>query len=179
MSSGRLPEQDEAFVALGSNQGDRVAALRAAVRGLKQHGSICDIRPSPVYESEAHTLHPGEEQPDYLNAVVQLLGAPGPEALLRLAWKLEGDAGRERTGEETRWQSRPLDVDLLVVGPSALQTDRLCLPHPRLAERRFVLRPWADLVPNLRVPPPFEKQVSVLLAQCPDRAALHRASLTL
>jgi 2-amino-4-hydroxy-6-hydroxymethyldihydropteridine diphosphokinase len=177
--SARPPNRDEAFVALGSNRGDRRAALRGAVRSLGEHEAVQHARPSPVYESEAHTQHPGETQPAYLNAVVQLQTTLSPEALLDLAWRLEADAGRDRAAEEGRWQPRPLDVDLLVCGRATRSGRRLRLPHPRLAERRFVLRPWADLAPNLRVPAPFDDPVQTLLARCPDRTALRCTTLAL
>lgn len=177
--AGRPPEPGEVFLALGSNLGDRHAALRGAVRALQGNDRMRGVRPSPVYESEAHTLAPGETHPAYLNAVVQGHTTRSPEALLQMAWRLEADAGRDRASEEERWQPRPLDVDLLVCGHTTRQTDRLQLPHPRLAERRFVLRPWADLAPNLRVPAPFDERVSVLLARCPDRAALRRTDCAL
>jgi 2-amino-4-hydroxy-6-hydroxymethyldihydropteridine diphosphokinase len=178
-SPARPPETDEAFVALGSNDGDRLATLRGAVHSLAAHTDIDAVRPSRVYEAEAHTSRPGDTQPAYLNAVVQLQAGLSPGALLRLAWRLEAAAGRDRASEKGRWQPRPLDVDLLVVGRATRQSERLMLPHPRLAERRFVLRPWVDLAPNLRVPAPFESTTSALLVQCTDRAALHRIDAVL
>lgn len=172
----RLPNDGEAFLALGSNQGDRRAALLGAVCAMARAARIEAVRSSPLYESEAHTRRPGETHPDYLNAVVQLQTELSPEALLEQAWQWEAQAGRDRATEEGRWQPRPLDVDLLVVGRARRQTERLKLPHPRLAGRRFVLRPWTDLAPNLRVPAPFEAPVKTLLARCPDRAALRRVA---
>lgn len=177
--AGRPPEPGEAFLALGSNLGDRRNALCQAVRALREHAGIRGVQPSPVYESQAHTRRPGEEHPPYLNAVVRLHAKLSPGALLQLAFRLEAKAGRDRTAEPRRWQPRPLDVDVLVAGRATRQTDRLRLPHPRLAERRFVLRPWADLAPNLRVPAPFEERVAALLARCPDHAALHRTAVVL
>ena len=172
----RPPDSDEAFLALGSNQGDRRAALRGAVRAMAGAAPIEGVGVSPVYETEAHTRRPDEAQPAYLNAVVQLRMECSPETLLKRAWQWEVEAGRDRQAEEGRWQPRPLDVDLLVVGRVRRRTARLTLPHPRLAERRFVLRPWADLAPNLRVPAPFETTVETLLARCRDCAALRRAA---
>lgn len=169
-------EATEAFVALGSNQGDRASYLRSAVRGLDAHGQICVTEVSPVYETEAHTLAPDEEQPPYLNAVVALRTTLSPEALLALCQDIERKAGRER-GQA--WQPRTLDLDLLVYGTETRHSPQLTLPHPRLGERRFVLRPLADLRPNLYVPPPFDATAAELLAQCPDTAALARTDLAL
>jgi 2-amino-4-hydroxy-6-hydroxymethyldihydropteridine diphosphokinase len=125
-----------------------------------------------MYETEAHTLAPDEEQPPFLNAVVEAEVACSPERLLRLAQRLERAEGR--AADRERWAPRSLDVDLLVVGAATRQSDVLTLPHPRLAERRFVLRPWADLAPNLVVPPPFDATVRALLAACSDAAAVQR-----
>lgn len=163
-------------MALGSNQGDRHAALREAVRAMAGAARVEAIRTSPVYETEAHTQRPGETQPAYLNAVAALRTGLSPEALLKQAWQWEAEAGRDRAAEEGRWQPRPLDVDLLVVGRARRRSQRLRLPHPRLAERRFVLRPWADLAPNLRVPAPFGMSVQTLLTRCRDGSALHRVA---
>ena len=129
------------------------------------------VKVSPVYESEAHTLAPGEQQPPYLNAVVQVRTHRTPEALLDVCRDLERAAGRRR---RRRWAPRRLDLDLLLVDEVTCATDRLTLPHPRLAERRFVLQPLHDLAPDLHVPPPFDASVDDLLYATPDLKTLHR-----
>lgn len=161
-----------AFVALGANLGDRVGALRRAVEGLGVHPQIRVEAVSPLYETPAHTLPPHAPQPPYLNAVVRLRTTLPPERLLAYAHELERAAGRVREGVP-RWSPRPLDLDLLLYGRErrsggARGPDSLVLPHPRLGERRFVLRPLADLAPNFYVPPPFSTTVADLLARCPD-----------
>ncbi|MFO8099216.1 MAG: 2-amino-4-hydroxy-6-hydroxymethyldihydropteridine diphosphokinase [Salinibacter sp.] len=167
-----------AYLGLGSNQGPRAQHLQTAIDRLGETSGVHVGAASPVYESEAHTVRPEETQPSYLNAVVVVETSWSPKGLLRKTQALERAAGRNRT-EEGRWEPRPLDLDLLMVGTEQRDTDVLTLPHPRLAERRFVLRPWADLAPNLRVPPPFDRSVRALLAACPDTAALACASVTL
>lgn len=166
-----------AFLALGSNLGNRVAHLQAAVDALAGEEEVDVVAASPVYETEAHTVRPDEEQPAYLNAVVKCRTSCSPETLLDLAKSLE--AARGRDFDARRWAPRPLDVDLLTVGACTRQSSRLTLPHPRLADRRFVLRPWADLAPNLVVPSPFDESVSVLLDRCTDAGALVRTPHTL
>jgi 2-amino-4-hydroxy-6-hydroxymethyldihydropteridine diphosphokinase len=168
---------DTAYLGLGSNLGDRRAHLRAAAAGLDAAGPVRVTAGSPVYETAAHTLGADEEQPPFLNAVVAAEVRCPPEDLLRIAQRLERAEGRERG--KKRWAPRPLDVDLLVVGDRTRQTDDLTLPDPRLADRRFVLRPWADLAPNLVVPPPFDATVQELLEACPDTAAIRRTDHTL
>jgi len=160
-----------AYLSLGSNQGNRMEHLRAAVMALQDEEGVDVSAASPVYETEAHTLDPDEEQPAYLNAVVEVRTTRTPEQLLDVAQRIEAERGRQR---ERRWAPRTLDVDLLVVGTETRDTDRLTLPHPRLGERRFVLRPLADLAPNLRLPPPFEAPVFEALHACSDATEVRR-----
>jgi 2-amino-4-hydroxy-6-hydroxymethyldihydropteridine diphosphokinase len=87
-----------------------------------------------------------------------------PDAILALAMVLERDAGRERGPGVPRLGPRPLDIDLLVYGGRTSEAPELTLPHPRLAERRFVLAPLADIAPDLPVPPGGET-VATLLAR--------------
>lgn len=168
----RASEPITAFVGLGANEGRRVEQLQTAIERLHAHPAISVEAVSPVYETEAHTLDPEDEQPPYLNAVAQLRTTLGAEALFEVCQRLERAAGRDP--ERPRWAPRPLDLDLLVYDEETHQSERLTLPHPRLAERRFVLRPWADLAPNLYVPAPFDATVTELLQRSPDTSALAR-----
>jgi 2-amino-4-hydroxy-6-hydroxymethyldihydropteridine diphosphokinase len=165
-----------AYLGLGSNLGDRHAHLQAAVAGLHEREGLRVVAASPVYETEAHTLAPDEEQPPFYNAVLAVHTTLPPRALLRVAQEQEAAAGRTR---DRRWAPRPLDVDILTYGNAVHTTDALTLPHPRLADRRFVLRPWADVAPNLRIPAPFNATVDVLLARCADATPVRRVSATL
>ena len=167
-----------AYLGLGSNQGDRLRHLQAAVERLHGHDPLRVVAASPVYETKAHTLSADEEQPSFLNAVLRVAVDCGPKALLHVAQEVERAEGRTRSSEQ-RWGPRPLDVDLLAVDAVACQTDTLTLPHPRLGERRFVLRPWADLAPNFVVPPPFDQSVQALLNRCPDDAPVRRTDAQL
>lgn len=130
---------DLAALALGSNLGDRLGHLQAAV------DLLAPIAVSAVYETEPVG---GPEQGAYLNAVV-LVPAASPERLLRQAQAVE--RARDRVREE-RWGPRTLDVDVLDVGGIILQTPELTLPHPRAAERAFVLAPWLDVAPEAVIP---------------------------
>lgn len=158
-----------AYVALGSNLGERLSHLRTATARFEAHAQIRVRRCSPVYASEALTARGAPPQPDYLNAVLHLGTTLSPEALLAYGLSLEDRAGRRRTPGR-RWEPRPLDADVLLFDDRILQAPWLVLPHPRLGERRFVLRPLADLAPDLYVPEPFGRRVAELLASCPDRA---------
>ena len=134
-------EVRRAFLALGSNLGDRWAHLRAAVAGLPA-AEVAAV--SPVYETEP-VGGPGG-QGAYLNAVVELRTARSPRALLELGQALEQGAGRVRA---ERWGPRPLDVDVLLVGDLSVDEPDLVVPHPRMWERAFVLVPLHDLAPDV------------------------------
>jgi len=162
-----------AYLGLGSNEGTRHRHLCAAIEHLCGHGAVRGVNPSPVYETEAHTRTPDAERPPFLNAVLRARVDCAPESLLHVTQAVEREEGRARSGDQT-WPPRPLDVDLLAVGTETRRTEALVLPHPRLAERRFVLRPWADLAPNFVVPAPFDQTVQSLLDECEDRTDIRR-----
>ncbi len=131
-----------AFIGLGSNLGDRRAALTGAVQGLRAGGDVVAV--SPLYETEPVGGPPG--QGPYLNAVVELATTDGPRALLERCRALEEAAGRVRG---VRHGPRTLDADVLLVGDLTVHEPDLEVPHPRWRERRFVLAPLADLAPDL------------------------------
>ena len=137
-----------AYVGIGSNLGDRLAHLRAAVHGLGAATSVSVVAVSAVYETAPVG---GPRQPDYLNAVVALDTTLSPRGLLDLAQALERDAHRVR-GE--RFGPRTLDVDVLLVGEERVDEHDLEVPHPRLYERGFVLAPLRDLDPDAAGPAP-------------------------
>ncbi len=172
-----MSEQGEArvFVGLGANLGDRSAQLRTAIRVLAAEPEVRAAAVSPVYESAAHTLpgrSAGAPPPPYLNAVAELRTTLDPELLLALFERIERAAGRTRS---ERWAPRPLDLDLLLYDDRVIRTAALAVPHPRLAERRFVLQPLADLAPDLVVPV-LDAPVRDVLAVCPDAGPLRRTA---
>jgi 2-amino-4-hydroxy-6-hydroxymethyldihydropteridine diphosphokinase len=126
-----------AFLGLGSNLGDRHRLLAEAVACLPDLSAV-----SAVYESEPVGGPSG--QGPYLNLVAELCTGLSPRDLLEVARRLEDAAGRVRT---ERWGPRTLDVDVLVVGDLEVDEPDLTVPHPRLAERGFVLFPLSDLAP--------------------------------
>lgn len=161
-----------AFLALGSNRGPRWKHLRAGRARLDDRRGVEVVKESPVYETEAHTRRPDEHQPPFLNAVVRVETLHSPEDLLRIAHAVERAQDRNRAAQ--CWAPRVLDVDLLAYEDEVREGSGLRLPHPRLHERRFVLRPWADIAPNFVVPSPFDQSVQTLLEQCPDTASIER-----
>ncbi len=135
-----------AFLGLGSNVGDSRALLAAAVADLEGTARVQVVGLSRLYRTAAVEL---EDQPDFLNIVVEVATSLGPLELLDEAQRLERDAGRERT---VRWGPRTLDVDVLWYDGILIDEERLQVPHPRMEERRFVLEPLAELDPHLLLP---------------------------
>ena len=134
-----------AYIGMGANLGDRMAALRAAVVGMGQLPGTRLERVSPLYG----TAPVGAVGPDYLNAVAELTTVLAPLRLLHALQALELNAGRERP---YRNAPRTLDLDILCFGDEAIASPELTVPHPRMTQRAFVLRPLADLAPR-RVTP--------------------------
>jgi 2-amino-4-hydroxy-6-hydroxymethyldihydropteridine diphosphokinase len=135
-----------AYIGVGANLGDPAATLASATAALGALEPSRPVRASSVYRSESI----GAPGPDYLNAVVELQTALAPLALLDALQRIEALHGRRRSGE--RNAPRTLDLDLLLYGERSMNGERLTLPHPRLHERAFVLRPLAELAPGLVVP---------------------------
>jgi 2-amino-4-hydroxy-6-hydroxymethyldihydropteridine diphosphokinase len=135
------------YLGLGSNEGDRVENLRAARDALVAHG-IEVLATSSVYQ----TAPVGEllDQPDFLNACLQVRTALGPEELLDAAKAVERELGREPGG--LRHGPRPIDVDVLLLGDLEFRSERLSLPHSDVTNRRFVLEPLLELEPGLVLP---------------------------
>lgn len=165
--SRNVSAETYAYLALGSNLGDRIGHLRRAVDALRVHPDLEVVATSSVYESEAHVSRRGERQPDFLNAVVKVCTGIGPHDLLNVCHRIELKAGRKRV-EAPRWSPRTLDIDLLIFGQEVVRDRRLKVPHPRMWERRFVLRPLAELAPDQYVPAPYDTTAARLLDACPD-----------
>jgi len=132
------------FLALGTNLGDRLANLKAAVEALPPSARLCAA--SPIYET---TPWGYSDQPLFLNQVVQAETNLDPFELLGFLKGLEKQLGRQAT---FRYGPRLIDLDILFYDDLILKTPELVLPHPQLTERPFVLVPLADLVPNLQHP---------------------------
>lgn len=161
----------DAFVGLGANAGARLQALRQAVAAMARLEGTEVVAASAVFETEAHVLPGAAPQPDHLNAVAQLRTTLAPDVLLAALHAIERAAGRDPAAP--RWSARPLDLDLLLYGDLVADADAPRLPHPRLAERRFVLAPLAELAPE-RAVPGTGRTVAALLARTADRAAVRR-----
>lgn len=137
------------YIALGSNLGDREFAIREAIRRLNDLECSEFLRCSPVYETEPMGLPEGAE--DFLNAVVELYTCLSPEPLLDALQAIEQQLGRERP-PSLRYESRTIDLDLLLYGDQVIESERLKVPHPHMHERRFVVQPLFDLIPQTQIP---------------------------
>jgi 2-amino-4-hydroxy-6-hydroxymethyldihydropteridine diphosphokinase len=126
-------------LSLGSNLGDRLETLQGAVDALADTPDLRVLAVSPVYETDPVG---GPDQPDYLNAVVLAEGPQPPRTVLERALAIEDAFDRLR---EVRWGARTLDIDVIAVGDLLVDDRDLELPHPRAAERAFVLVPWLDV----------------------------------
>lgn len=132
-----------AVLALGSNLGNREAAISMAVRQIAELGGVELVATSMVHESVAVKLDgPDADAPAYLNAVIAIDTTLAPEQLLVAVNGIEQDLGRVRA---ERWADRTLDIDIITYGDQVVQTETLTIPHPRAAERSFVLEPWLDI----------------------------------
>jgi 2-amino-4-hydroxy-6-hydroxymethyldihydropteridine diphosphokinase len=152
------------LLGLGANLGDAAATLAAAVELIGELDGVAVEEVSSVYETPPWP--PPEDprhvpQEDYLNLVVRARTTLAPEALLTELLELETLLGRDRRVEE-RWGPRPIDIDLLLLADEVRDTDVLTLPHPRLAERAFVLIPALEVWPGAVLPD--GRRLSALLA---------------
>lgn len=145
-----------AYLSLGSNLGNRLDNLKKALDLLNSHEGIEIKQVSSFYETEPVGY---EEQDWFLNSVVEITTTLTPQELLKTVGWVEGELGRVRT---IRWGPRTVDVDILFYGDQLVAEENLEIPHPRIQERAFVLKPLAEIVPDL-VHPYYGQTVEELL----------------
>ncbi|MEP9362478.1 2-amino-4-hydroxy-6-hydroxymethyldihydropteridine diphosphokinase [Nocardioides sp. CN2-186] len=146
--TGEMRPIRRAVLALGSNLGERMASLQGAVNAIADTPDVWVTGVSPVYETEPVDCPPDAK--NYLNAVVLIDTTLAASRLMDRALAIEDAFDRERS--DVKNAPRTLDVDLIVVGDRRSDEDFLRLPHPRAAERAFVLRPWLDVDPGAEFP---------------------------
>jgi 2-amino-4-hydroxy-6-hydroxymethyldihydropteridine diphosphokinase len=153
-----------AGVALGSNLGERVANLRNARKDIAAlRGVLPPVRSSAIYETDPVGCEKGAGK--FLNAVIEFGYSGEPDALLRALVAIEKMLGRPAT--HARNVSRTVDLDLLYFGELVIETADLQLPHPRIVDREFVLRPLADVRPDLILPEQTESISTLFLRMSP------------
>jgi 2-amino-4-hydroxy-6-hydroxymethyldihydropteridine diphosphokinase len=161
-------------IALGSNIGNRLANLREAyqrVSALNEIGGF--IRSSSVYETNPVDCEPGTAE--YLNAVMEISFGGPPVALLDELQRIEAKMGRP--SRRPRNSPRTIDLDILYVGNLVLNRQEIIIPHPRLAKRRFVLAPLAEIAPDL-ILPGHSCSISSLLEMLNDEEEVVRLPLS-
>ncbi|HEV8587371.1 MAG TPA: 2-amino-4-hydroxy-6-hydroxymethyldihydropteridine diphosphokinase [Pyrinomonadaceae bacterium] len=157
----------KAYVALGSNLGDRAGNLLLAIRGMME-ASLCVSRVSSIYETAPVSAI---EQPPFLNMVVEVGNQlPTPEQVMARLLRIEFALGRTR---EVKDGPRTIDLDLLMYGDLENDTEFLRLPHPRLHERRFVLEPLVEIAPRV-VHPTLKRTSAELLGSLEDPSEVRR-----
>jgi len=157
----------ETYIALGSNLGDRMANLEAAIAALAP--AVTLTRRSPVYETDPQYI---ADQPAFLNMVLCGDTNLDPESLLRHLKNIENGLGRTPT---VRYGPRLIDLDILFFGERTFDSSDLVIPHPRLAERAFVLKPLSDVAPQA-VHPVTGETVQQMLERLADAGSVRRYS---
>ena len=149
-----------ACLAFGSNLGDRAGHIHSAIGSLRACAGIEVVKVSSLHETDPVGTH---DQGKYINAAAMLRTTMSPRELLNECLRIEIAHGRTRT-KNSRWGPRTLDIDLLLYGEQIIDDmgpPRLCVPHPRLAGRRFVLEPLAEIAANL-IHPVLNRRISDL-----------------
>ncbi|MEO8597815.1 MAG: 2-amino-4-hydroxy-6-hydroxymethyldihydropteridine diphosphokinase [Candidatus Solibacter sp.] len=155
------------YLSLGSNVGDREGNLRLAVECLSAH-EVRILRESRIYETEPVDYR---DQAWFLNQVVEAETALFPVQLLTRIGRIERELGRKRTVSKG---PRTIDIDVLFYASAVIEMPHLEIPHPRIAERRFVLEPLAELAPSLRHPVTRRTVRQMLEAAPPALVRLHK-----
>ncbi|NNK10667.1 MAG: 2-amino-4-hydroxy-6-hydroxymethyldihydropteridine diphosphokinase [Flavobacteriaceae bacterium] len=160
------------YLSLGSNEGNRVYFLQKGLFLLQERVGIIK-KISPVYESPSW----GFEAGDFLNLCLELDTLLEPEEMLNQLLQIEQQLGRKRSSEGG-YQSRQLDIDLLYYDQVVMENERLTIPHPGIPNRRFVLRPLADIAPQF-YHPVLAKDTRNLLQACRDKSELQKTKIRL
>jgi 2-amino-4-hydroxy-6-hydroxymethyldihydropteridine diphosphokinase len=149
------------FIALGANLGNPVLTVQAAILALRELPQTEFVAASSLYRTAPVGLR---HQPDFINAVVELIAVLPAPTILESLFAIEARFGRRRTVKNA---PRTLDLDLLLFGDELSDDPAMTLPHPRLHERAFVLAPLAEIAPQLLIP--GRGRVADLLLQCADQ----------
>ncbi len=150
------------YLSLGSNKGDRAQYIARAIEALAEHG-VNVIQGSALYETEPIET---SSKSWFLNCVIKAGTNLLPPQLMHTLLDIERSLGRRR---RVLRGPRVIDMDILLYDDRVVSTDHLKIPHPRMAERRFVLVPFAEIAPEVRHPI-FNKTIAELLAETPDRS---------
>jgi 2-amino-4-hydroxy-6-hydroxymethyldihydropteridine diphosphokinase len=151
-----------AFIALGSNMGDRYGNLMDAIKHLLDYSQIELVNYSSIYETDPVGY---EDQDLFLNMVIEIRTAFSAMELLDVCLKTELVLGRKR---EIKWGPRTIDLDILLYNQENIETEKLVVPHPRMLERAFVMIPLLETNRNISIPE-MEKPLTAWLNAIPDK----------
>ena len=157
--------EERIFIGLGSNLGARETYLVRAIAELRATSGVILHACSSVLETEPVGV---TDQPKFLNAVLELRTSVEPGALLKTLRSIEQRLGRVK---RERWREREIDLDILYFGSRTIDRDGLKIPHPEIANRKFVLAPLAELAPDF-IDPMRTLSIRSLLEQCPDQTRI-------
>ncbi len=151
-----------AYIALGSNMGDRFGYLKKSILLLEQHEKIKVVNTSSIYETDPVGF---TDQAQFLNMVIQVETDLEPLGLLDVCLGIELYLGRKR---EVRWGPRTLDLDILLYNQENVETEKLTIPHPRMSERAFVILPLLEMDPDIKLPT-MDQPLKSCLQSIPDK----------
>ncbi len=157
---------NQIFLLLGTNLGDRKINLQLAIDEIEKSVGIIESK-SSVYQTAAWGKL---DQPEFHNQVIQTDTRLSAIELLETILSIESKLGRER---KEKWGERLIDIDILLMGDTVIQTERLTIPHPQLANRKFTLVPLVEIAPNF-VHPILQKTIKELLVVCNDLLAVQK-----
>ena len=159
-----MAEEQYIYLGLGSNMDDRYQNLKKGIKFLNDHPHIWITDQSHVYQSPPMYIL---EQDDYYNMVIEIQTNLTPLDLLKELKKIEAKAGRIK--ENKKHRARILDIDILAFGDLQIHSDLLEIPHPKISDRKFVLKPWNDIDPDYLVPN-YSANVSEMLKNTEDNS---------
>lgn len=151
--------QTEVVLSLGGNKGNREKLLFQAIESLKYHFHLVAV--SAIYETQAWG---GVAKANFLNQLALIHTSESPNQVLAIFQKIETDLGRVR---EEHWGDRTMDIDVLYYGDQVISTEKLTVPHPFISQRRFILIPLNELLPE-KAHPISNKTSSLMLEECSD-----------
>ncbi|PWW18993.1 2-amino-4-hydroxy-6-hydroxymethyldihydropteridine diphosphokinase [Cytobacillus oceanisediminis] len=154
--------KNTAFIAFGSNIGNRFENLKEAIEKIGQLPEVEVVNTSSIYETEPVGY---ENQEQFLNMAIQVSTPLNPFELLDTCLEIELNLGRKR---DIRWGPRTIDLDILLFNHENIETEKLIVPHPRMHERAFVLIPLLEIDSSIRLPK-MERPLSSILEDIPDR----------